>query len=165
MVNQDSLKDMFKNLKKGAQIGVLGTALTAGSVLGVGCSQPTSNDENKKTEYVAVDTTTIGNGYVLPNFADNTYLVDDYYGDFLKVGENYIKGLADQFDKLLKADGRTLAQNYFANLINAVQNNNNFYYDEKAYEGVQNLDRATNTISRAVEPILEDIIKNIDRAD
>ena len=56
--DKNSVKVMLDNLKKGVQIGVLGAALTAGSVIGVGCS---TGDEGGKTYDEDQTITTPGN--------------------------------------------------------------------------------------------------------
>ena len=175
MVNQDNLKDFLKNLKKGVQIGVLGAALTTGSIMGVGCAN-SSDGDTKDNQTVTNPGNTSNSQYDTPydkTLGNGNYFIHSFIGDkdgiqpntvvddtnhYLKLGETYIKNLANNFNRSL--DGRTGAQNYFNSFVSSINNNNNF----KVSTGSTNLDFATNIISRACEPIMNDIIRNLNNS-
>ena len=107
----------------------------------------------------------IGNGnYTLHNFVgENTYFpVETIVAStthYLDKAETYVKGLANNLNSTLEKEGRTDAQNYFNDLITAV-NNDDFYIDAN-YPGRNTFDLAINDIDSAAKPYIADIIKNL----
>ena len=184
MVNQDNLKDFLKNLKKGIQIGVLGTALTAGGIMGVGCANASDGDtkdnqivtnpgntgNNQQTgghtsnsKYDTPYDKTLGNGnYFIHSFIGdkdgisyNTALED--VNHYVGLGETYINDLTNNFNRSL--NGRTGAQDYF-NFFTGLMNNDS-YFQINTQNPASTIDLTTTTISRACEPIMADIVKNL----
>ena len=81
---------------------------------------------------------------------------------YLGKAETYVKDLASNWNESMK--DRPAAQNYFADLITAVQNDQYFYIDEN-YPDDQTFDTAVNKISRNANTYFADIIKNLDNED
>lgn len=105
----------------------------------------------------------IGNGYILHNFIsdDDNFDLSTYVDDvqhYLALGETYIKGNVDKFNQSL--NGRA-AQNYFAEFVNTMKNNDHFKLNS-VIPGDYTIDLGVNTISSASEPIFQDIVQNID---
>jgi|GEM_PF-6140466 len=100
----------------------------------------------------------IGNGnYILHNFigendkltAENIVAGTNHY---LGKAETYLKDFASNWNESM-AD-RPAAQNYFANLITAVQNDNSF--------NTSGFDEAVSIMSANAKPYFVDIVKNLD---
>ena len=110
----------------------------------------------------------IGNGnYILHNFiGENDKLTAENIVDgtnhYLGKAETYLKDLASNWNESMK--DRPAAQNYFADLITAVQNDQYFYIDEN-YPDRTTFDTAVNKISRNANTYFADIIKNLDNED
>lgn len=127
--SMETYKEVLNKIKKGAQIGVLGATLAAGSLLG--CTQSSSvNDSQTDTSIVdklnlpAPYTQNVG-GYTL--YAAEPYefyaitkedgrKATDYYID--QAG-TYTKNLANNFENSLA--NRPNDRDYFATLLNAVK--------------------------------------------
>ena len=162
---------ILKNVKRGAQIGVLGAALTAGTMMGVGCDNAADGDtkDNQNVTSSRYDTPydkKLGNGnYFVHSFIGDK---DGIYPDtavtdvrhYMDLGETYLKDLGKKFDNSL--NGRPAAQNYFSVLSNGLKNNP-YYDDQKSTELGQKLDLITSTLSLNCKPILIDIIKNLSK--
>ncbi|MCH5291331.1 MAG: hypothetical protein J1D88_06185 [Treponema sp.] len=191
--DKNSIKVMLDNLKKGVQIGVLGAALTAGSVMGVGCS---TGDEGGKTYDEDQTITTPGN-----NNGGNT-------GDNNGGNENEqpSKEYGTPYDRAIGRDGEYLLHNFMSdedniedatiyedlnhylalgathvegmatklqNMVNGRTNyfdqyinniNQNSRYFEIDHNLTRsNLDEAIDGISDAAAPIFADIIYNLDK--
>ena len=156
------MKRILSNFKQGIKIGILGTALAAGAVMGTGCEMPNGGNTNTNKYGTPYDKE-IGNGYILHNFIsdDDNFDLSTYVDDvqhYLALGETYIKGNVDKFNQSL--NGRT-AQNYFAEFVNTMKNNDNFKLNS-VNPGDYTIDLGVNTISFASEPIFQDIVQNID---
>lgn len=161
-------------LKKGLQIGMMGAALTAGTMLMTGCSTgdnggnggntgtETGDDKNYATPY----TKNIGNGFNLyVAMGDNGTLNGqgavgaNYYLD--KAG-NHITGLTNEFETSLA--NRTASQNYFAPLTNGLKSNSYFRINESR-PGGQDLDLQVNRYANQYNYIFTDIIKNLNTTE
>ena len=100
----------------------------------------------------------IGNGnYILHNFiGENDKLTAENIVDgtnhYLGKAETYLKDLASNWNESMK--DRPAAQNYFADLITAVQNDNSF--------NTAGFDEAVSIISANAKPYFVDIVKNLD---
>ena len=100
----------------------------------------------------------IGNGnYILHNFiGENDKLTAENIVDgtnhYLGKAETYVKGLASNWNESMK--DRPAAQNYFANLITAVQNDNSF--------NTYGFDEAVGIMSANAETYFADVVKNLD---
>ena len=167
-------KEMLNNLKKGVQIGVLATALTAGTVLGAGCAQDeggTKDNEqiigggntNNATSAEPYDRT-IGNGnYVLHNFISDNFATNGYTEGstekYLDKGKNYIKGLMTKLNTSL--NGRPAAQNYLG-AYNEFNNNMNDYIYLRGTDVGNVMDVLTAVTSGLGSNVLQDMIKNLD---
>lgn len=103
----------------------------------------------------------IGNGnYILHNFiGENDKLTAENIVDgtnhYLGKAETYLKDLATNWNESMK--DRPAAQNYFANLITAVHNNNSF--------NTWGFDEAVSIMSANAKTYFADIIKNLDNED
>lgn len=143
---------------------MMAAALTAG-MIGASCSNNGDKDTTPNDKYGTPYDKAIGNGnYILHNFmSDNDNIrrdtaVDDV-NHYLELGEKYIKGKADDFNTSL--NGRPTAKNYFSDLISEVKNNDYFHITF----GSTNMDVAMNKILMASEPILTNIINNVNSAE
>ena len=169
-------------------IMAFGAVLAAGSVLGMGCEQPAGNNggnggnenenpdnqggngntDNEENKYGAPTDTKIGD-FVLHNFIGETYyapaetIVEDV-NHYLGLAETYINDQVDAFEKSL--DGRPAAQEYFADLINSIKNNNNgkFHVDRADNNNARKIDGIADNISDACSPIMCDIVTNLDNS-
>ena len=103
----------------------------------------------------------IGNGnYILHNFiGENDKLTAENIVDgtnhYLGKAETYLKDLASNWNESMK--DRPAAQNYFADLITAVQNDNSF--------NTYGFDEAVNIMTANAKTYFADIIKNLDNED
>ena len=176
-----------KILKKGIQIGVLGTALAAGTVLGTGCPQPSDStitipgdnqqggnsqggNENQggntgnPSKYGTPCDQKLGNGnYVIHNFIseDDNILYDTAVEDtnhYLALGKTYLTDQYNQFKKSL--EDRPAAQAYFQgyDITAATQ-----YMEvgENVDPGGNNLDRVMNNLTKPAEQYYYDMVKNL----
>ena len=173
MVNQDSLKDIFKNLKKGAQIGVLATALTAGTMLGAGCAQDEgSTKDNEQIIGGNTDNTTnakpydvkIGNGnYTLHNFFGDSFVTNgDAEGaanKYIDQGKKYIIDAANGLYTSL--NGRPAAQNYLG-AYNEFKNHLDDYLYLSGNTPGNVMDMMMGVLSGTTGAVLSDMIKNLD---
>lgn len=159
MINKSKLKEI---LKKGVQIGVLGTALT----LGVGCAQPSNTVDNNQTverpgvgvpgkdyDDSNVKDYPIAGGYSYHKFVgeDDKITRETAVQDvnhYLGLAESYVKGLANGFNKPEK----------FQTLINSLKNTNNYNVD--GYDGARKMDAIINAF-KPCENILVDVISNL----
>lgn len=172
---------MLDNLKKGVQIGVMGTVLVAGNVMGVGCSQPSggstienpSNNggntnnpgnnggnnngqiEEPTNQYGEPYTRTIGNG----NYQFYSFVGENYYAPAETIVEDtdyYLKKGQTHINELV--DGFENPA-YFDNLINNIKDNEDYYVDGI---GNHNMDYVHYSIADAAcGPVCADIIKNL----
>ena len=178
------MKRILSNLKKEAMIMAFGAVLAAGSVLGMGCEQPADNNgnggnenenpsnpgngdntDNEETKYGTPYDKEIGNGIVLHNFVsdddniEQATVVDDM-NHYLGLAETYINDKVTAFEESLK--GRPEAQEYFADLIKNMKNNDNFHMSAANNNEARHIDFAANNISDACSPVMCDIVKNLD---
>lgn len=157
-------------------IGLMGAALTAGTMMGVGCSdggssggyyyadnQPGGNGGNGGVpgkDYGTPYSVDLNNGFTLYNFMSDkpyiqAYTVEDDVNYFLGKTETTIKGLVNKFSSsLANRDAET--KNYFKEFINAFQNNNHY-----AVEPLYGFDNVINTNFNASKYIFEDIIQSL----
>ncbi len=177
LFNKNNLK---KVIKKGLKVGVLGTALMAGTAMFTGCPNPNGpqnpgteiptpenpGNETDDSRYGIPCDKTMGNGnYVIHNFigekdnfaSANTIGKDMNY--YLGKGETYVMGLVDKFSDSLQ--DRPAAQAYFQEFINA-QKANEFQTLSETMSNPYGFDHTVNGISNASEPVFENIIRNID---
>lgn len=165
MINKSKLKEI---LKKGVQIGVLGASLAMGTVMGTGCSMPTSGYEQpkKEKEYGKPTDRKIGNRTYNLHCFSGTGINDLYYDTmaddinyYLGKAETYTKGLVGEFSNDPSFKRRTSAQNYFSQFINNYQDNNG-YTEYKSNPG-RGLDSTITNNTLPLEPIFADIMKNL----
>lgn len=174
--NQNNLKHL---IKKGMQIGVLGAALGAGTLM-TGCPtpldpipdpeepivKPVEQDDEK---YNKPYDKKLGNGnYVVHNFVGE-YDFDLHNFDLLAVdlekdlnhyldkGQDYIEDCAKDFSQSLK--GRPAAQEYLKNINQIVDANQHMYIDDKIDQ--YSVDKASNVFINATRDYCNDIIKNL----
>lgn len=176
-----------KILKKGIQIGVLGTALAAGTVLGTGCPQPGDStitipgdnqqggnsqggNENQggntgnPGKYGTPCDQKLGNGnYVIHNFIseDDNIKYDTAVEDtnhYLALGKTYLTDQYNQFKKSL--EGRPAAQAYFQayDITAATQY---MQVGENVDPGGYNLDRVMNKLHESAGQYFYDMVKNL----
>ena len=174
--NRDNLKNLYKNLKKGAQIVTLGAGITAATMLFTGCDQPAGSTTQEQILPTPNNTQmpvygdepydeALGyhNNYTIHNFiGENTkFSSEENYIDainyYAKKAETYVKGLAANFDNSLK--NRPNTRNYFANLTNSIKKIDTFYSVNNP-DG-QEFDHAVNTIDTSLQPYFKEIIKNL----
>lgn len=183
MVNQESLKDFFKNLKKGAQAGVLGAALVAGTTMGVGCANDGNTMDDTQITNPGITNPgntnygeqpydrAVGNGnYIFHNFISNNHapLTSDNRLDvtnhYLGLGRDYIVGMANKFDATLSnRDYNT--QRYFGLLINTIKTDNYSKYFKLNRIDNNYMDYAATLITKGTEDIMADIVKNLNNLD
>lgn len=176
IIVMEKLNKLKNAMKKGVKVGVLGTALMAGTATFTGCQNPSGpqilgtgiptlgypgNDS-----YGTPCDKTLGNGnYVLHNFIgeeSNVLRANQIAKDvnyYLGNGETYVMGLVDKFNESLQ--DRPTAQAYFNNFISA-EKSNNFQRLNENGTNPYSFDRTINGIGVPCEPIFEDIIRNID---
>ena len=157
--SMETYKEVLNKIKKGAQIGVLGATLAAGSLLG--CTQSSSVDDSQtdtsivdKLNLPAPYTQNVG-GYTL--YAAEPYefyaitkedgrKATDYYID--QAG-TYIKNLANNFENSLV--NRPNDRDYFATFLNAVK------YDQTY--NANNIDNLLNNNPAKFQRYFSDIVK------
>lgn len=156
-----NLNAKLNHLKKGV---ILGVALAAGTVTGVtSCAQDADDQEQ---EYTAAGYDRfIGNGnYNLRNFfgADTTFNSATAVSDvnrYLNGAGKYVHNQTAEFEKTL--NDRPAAKAYFNDYLTAIANDDRFHIDDTK-TGKGNFDVAANRLVLATEPVLSDIIKNLD---
>ena len=123
-----------------------------------------NTSDNTKT-YNEPTTKTIGNGnYFLHNFVgENTEFpaetIEEDAGHYYGEAGTYVKGLANAWNESM-AD-RPAAQNYFANLIDSINENNYFDMAVTNPKGTS-FDVAVTLVSGNAEKYFKDIVKNLD---
>ena len=173
--NVKSVLHKAKNTaKKVLQVGVLGTALTAATTLTTGCTPGTFYngeliEEPHKTQgelYEPYDIA-MGNGnYFFHNFMgeepdiiEQTVTTD--VERYLSAGQAYLQNLFADFNNTLIQ--RPTLQRYFRRFNYRVPNGNdhsNHHPDYNQKHG-GDIDTTINQISAACEPIMADIVKNL----
>ena len=178
---------MRVTLKKFVRVAMMAAALTAGNVMGMGCSTDggnTGNEQDKDKDNPGKGdnenpgndnpdndketskpyTIDFGNGnYQIHNFTGeepkflSSTVVDDV-NNYLGQAETYMKGLANDFNRSL--NGRNSAQSYFAPFINSLQNNDRYVIAAKD-GGADNIDRVIENNNEDATYIFEDIIENL----
>lgn len=174
LFNKNNLK---KVIKKGLQVGVLGTALMAGTAMFTGCPNPNGpqnpgteiptpeNPGNEIDNYCQPYDVTLGNGnYFVHCFeGDGTSATHDTMAKdmnyYLGKGETYVMGLVDKFNESLQ--DRPTAQAYFNEFIYA-QKSNEFQRLNENGINPYSFDDTISGISVPCEPIFENMIRNID---
>ncbi|MBQ9205691.1 MAG: hypothetical protein IJ158_03135 [Treponema sp.] len=122
-----------------------------------------NTSDNTKT-YNEATTKTIGNGnYFLHTFVgENTEFpaetIEEDAGHYYGEAGTYVKGLANAWNESM-AD-RPAAQNYFANLIDSINENNYFNMAATNPKGTS-FDVAVNLVSGNAEKYFANIIKNL----
>ena len=161
------IEKMFnaKNIKKGLQIGVLGTALAANTMMFTNCTHDNGCSNGhyegcphwEKENEVDVKTATLGNG----NYTMTCFMVETQTGDVenevnnnLTEAESYIKGLVNGFSESLNDRPDTKA--HFDNFINQV-NNIDFVNQINGYGFDLNILKLQN----ACRPVINEIKNNI----
>ena len=169
-------------MKKGVKIGVMGTALTASTMMFTGCPNPNGpqnpdypdkpgiekpNPGDEQDEYGIPSDKTIGNGnYIIHSFIgeENSHLragqIAKDVNHYLGKGETYVKGLVNQFSNSLK--DRPAAEAYFAQFINEEQNNEFQRMNEALNESTYSFDKTIKGVAQPSVYIFENIIRNID---
>ena len=157
-----------KNIKKGLQIGVLGTALAANTMMFTNCAQSDGGCSNGHYEGCPhweeknVQTTPLGNGnytmtcFMIYDDAKKPEEVETDVNNNLTIAESYIKGLVTGFSESL--NDRPSAKAYFYNSINEV---NNIIFNQDQDNGY-GFDWTILRLRNACKPVINDIYNNID---
>lgn len=174
IIVMEKLNKLKNVMKKGVKVGVLGTALMAGTATFTGCQNPSGPQipgtgiptlGNPGNDYCQPYDVTLGNGnYFVHCFEGdgtsatyNTMAKDMNY--YLGKGETYVMGLVDKFSESLQ--DRPTAQAYFNSFISAEKSNEFQRLNENGINPYS-FDKTINGIGVPCEPIFEDIIRNID---
>lgn len=167
-----ALNQAKRNIKKGIQIGVLGTALTTmtgcqpGSWTYYNGEQIEKPSKTPGEPYEPYDIA-MGNGhYVFHNFMgeepdiiEQTVTTDVEH--YLSAGQTYLQNLFSDFNDSLT--DRPALQRYFRRFNYQASNKDRRGHHDKNNGGTA-IDTTINQISDACEPIMADIVKNLDNA-
>ena len=129
------------------------------------CESGTTDEETTKTYGKPTDRS-IGNGTYNLHCYSGTGIDDLYYNTiaddinyYLGKAETYTKGLVNEFSNDESFKRRPTAQEYFSNLISNYQNNNHYHTHES--DPGKGLDMTISNNTLPLEPILADIMKNL----
>lgn len=178
-INMDSLdntNDKIKtiinktkqNIKKGMQIGILGTALATG-VIFTSCELPTGEITSKPSTVMPTGPEdpydkTINWDYVFHNFLGEEPNITEMTANqdvdkYLNMGKEYLQNLFDNFQSSI--EDRPTIKKYYANFT---YENASYYPEENSHHSKnkgKEIDSAINRLSYVCERYLENIAQNL----